>query len=84
MSEPLRLLGKSEVIAILGICDRTLEKLVRANKFPAPLRLGKHVSWVDSVVHQWLAQAAAHQLEWQPPKRRRTAAAVQTPSASIR
>lgn len=85
MSEPLRLLGKSEVIAILGICDRTLEKLVRARQFPAPLRLGKRVSWVDSVVHQWLAQAVAPQLEWQPPKRqRRTAAEAPPPSAPIR
>lgn len=71
MSENIRLLGKSEVIAILGICDRTLEKLVRSNQFPTPLRLGKRVSWVDTVVHQWLARAVAPQLNWQPPKRQR-------------
>ena len=73
MSEKIRLLEKSEVIAILGICDRTLEKLVRSNQFPEPLRLGKRVKWVDSVVQSWLARAVAKQLSWEPPKRQRRA-----------
>ena len=73
MPENIRLLEKSEVIAILGICDRTLEKLVRSNQFPEPLRLGKRVKWVDSVVQSWLARAVAKQLSWEPPKRQRRA-----------
>ena len=73
MSENIRLLEKNEVIAILGICDRTLEKLVRSNQFPGPLRLGKRVKWVDSVVQSWLARAVAKQLSWEPPKRQRRA-----------
>lgn len=76
MNEPIRLLGKPEVCAILGVCDRTLEKLVRSRDFPAPLRLGKRVSWVESVVLRWLAQAVAPQLAWEPPKRRRRTAAA--------
>lgn len=73
MKETVQLLGKVEVCAMLGISDRTLEKLVRSRQFPSPLRLGKRVTWVESVVQSWLLQAVEPQLSWSPPKRiRRT------------
>lgn len=73
MKETVQLIGKAEVCTMLGISDRTLEKLVRSRQFPAPLRLGKRVNWVDSVVQSWLLKAVEPQLDWVPPKRvRRT------------
>jgi predicted DNA-binding transcriptional regulator AlpA len=69
MSE-IVLLTKAEVIKRLSISERSLEKLVKACKFPPPLRIGKQAQWVDSVVHKWLEQKVAKQLAWEPPKRR--------------
>lgn len=74
MSSSVSLLGKSEVTQRLGVCDRTLEKLVRARKFPPGLKLGKHVVWAESAVEKWLASALEAQLNWAPPQRVRRAA----------
>lgn len=74
MSEEIRLIMKSDVIARLNISDRTLEKLIKARRFPPPLRIGKRVQWVESVVTRWLEQAVAAQMSWEPPKRIRRSA----------
>lgn len=71
MSEEIRLIMKSDVIARLNISERTLEKLIKARRFPSPLRIGKRVQWVESVVSRWLEQAVAAQMSWEPPKRTR-------------
>lgn len=71
MTESIRLLGKAEVTQRLGICERTLEKLERAQQFPPSLRLGKRVLWAESVVEQWLVQALEAQMKWTPPQRGR-------------
>jgi prophage regulatory protein len=64
-----KLLGKQEVMSLLGVSDRTLEKLVRAGNFPPPVRLGKTARWAESIVATWLQQKVASQLAWQPRKR---------------
>ncbi len=64
-----RMLGKSDVLDLLNISDRTLEKLVRARRFPPPLRLGKTVRWADTVVQRWLALQLEPQTSWEPPRR---------------
>lgn len=70
---PPTLLTKVATCERLCISDRTLEKLVRANKFPAPLRLGKQVLWAEQAVERWLEQELASQLNWvRPGGRRRT------------
>lgn len=70
---PPKLLTKVATCERLCISDRTLEKLVRANKFPAPLRLGKQVLWAEQAVERWLEQELAAQLNWvRPGGRRRT------------
>lgn len=66
----ITLLTKSEVVQRLGISERSLEKLVKACKFPPPLRIGKQAQWVDTVVHKWLEHTVAKQIAWEPPKRR--------------
>ena len=72
MSE-IRLITKDQVAQRLCMSERTLEKLVKSCQFPPPLRLGKHVQWVESVVNNWLELKAAKQLTWVEPKRRRAA-----------
>lgn len=71
MSLAPALLTKSEVIQRLGVCERTLEKLVRARQFPQGLKLGKHVVWADVAVENWLSLALAPQLNWTPPQKAR-------------
>lgn len=72
-SEKIVLLTKEEVVARLKISERSLEKLVRSRRFPEPLRIGKRVQWVESVVERWLGLVVAKQVDWEPPKRvRRT------------
>ncbi len=71
MSEEIRLITKAQVVERLNISERSLEKMVAANKFPPPLRFGKKVQWADSVVENWLQRAVQGQLEWEPPKRHR-------------
>jgi len=71
MSEPIHLITKSEVAARLNISERSVEKLVQSRKFPPPLRLGKKVHWVESVVTRWLEQAVQAQIQWERPKRQR-------------
>lgn len=63
-----KLLGKAEVMSLLDVSDRTLEKLVRARRFPPPLRVGKTVRWAETVVQQWLLHKLEAQLAWQPRK----------------
>jgi prophage regulatory protein len=58
---------------LLKVCERTLEKLVRAGQFPQGLKLGKQVMWADEAVENWLSVALASQLSWQPLKTRRSA-----------
>jgi prophage regulatory protein len=68
---PTKLLTKAAVCERLCVSDRTLEKLVRARRFPVPLRLGKQVMWAEQAVESWLEVAVAPQLSWTPPATRR-------------
>lgn len=69
-TEMPKLLSKTEVINLLMVSDRTLEKLVGARKFPPPLRLGKTVRWAETAVKAWLDRQLEPQLTWEPPVRR--------------
>jgi prophage regulatory protein len=46
-----------KVKAITGLSKSSLYELIRANSFPAPVRLGPRiVAWVTSEVKQWAAE----------------------------
>lgn len=47
-------LTKDEVCAKLAVSERTLEGLVRARRFPEPVRLGKRCYWAEDVVERYL------------------------------
>ena len=67
-----KLVKKSAVAERLGVSERTLEKLVRARRFPPPLRIGKHVVWAEEAVEKWLVRALASQVAWEPKRGRTT------------
>ena len=72
MSLSLQLILKGAVAERLGVSERTIEKLVRARKFPPPLKIGKNAMWASDVVNRWLDQALAPQLTWEAPRRTRS------------
>ncbi|WP_431273638.1 helix-turn-helix transcriptional regulator [Variovorax ureilyticus] len=76
MNDDIHLLTKQDVCGLLDVSERTLEKLVSQCKFPPGLLLGKHKKWAAPVVHRWLREALANQMNWEPPKRRRAARAA--------
>jgi prophage regulatory protein len=46
-----------EVRAVTGLSKSSLYALIRANSFPAPVRLGpRTVAWVRSEIKQWAAE----------------------------
>jgi prophage regulatory protein len=59
-------LKKADVCARLSMSARTLEGLVKANEFPPPVRMGKHVYWSEASVAAWMRRMFAAQEAWTP------------------
>ena len=52
-----RLIGRKEVLILIGISNATLWRWIKAGRFPAPLKIGKKkVAWRSSVLAAWIAQ----------------------------
>ena len=60
------MLNKSVVSTLLGCSERTLERRVREQLFPAPVQFGRDSMWFESVVHKWLQAQLDEQLLWKP------------------
>jgi predicted DNA-binding transcriptional regulator AlpA len=59
-----RLLSKREVCAALGdISDDTLDRLVKSERFPRPLRVGRSPKWTDGDVAAFIAARDAERRE---------------------
>jgi excisionase family DNA binding protein len=58
-----KLLTMEEAAHTLGICKRSLERLIARGEFPAPLRLGRAVrvpaSWIDEYIKKLSEGVAA-------------------------
>lgn len=55
-----RLIGRKEVLIIIGISNATLWRWIKAGRFPAPMKIGKKkVAWRSSVLATWIAQRSA-------------------------
>ena len=52
-----RLIGRKEVLILIGISNATLWRWIKSGRFPAPLKIGKKkVAWRSSVLATWIAQ----------------------------
>ena len=55
-----RLIGRKEVLMLIGISNATLWRWIKAGRFPAPMKIGKKkVAWRSSVLALWIAQRTA-------------------------
>ena len=56
----MKLLRKTQLLEIVGISESTLDRMVKAGRFPPPLRIGKRsVAWSEAEVREWVADRAA-------------------------
>jgi predicted DNA-binding transcriptional regulator AlpA len=60
---PLRLLGKSEVIAITGVSFPTLWTWMRAGTFPRSRAVGGQSKWRSDEIDEWLANLPVRALK---------------------
>jgi predicted DNA-binding transcriptional regulator AlpA len=52
-----RLIGRKEVLLLIGISNDTLWRWITPGRFPAPMKIGKKkVVWRSSVLATWTAQ----------------------------
>ena len=49
-----RLLDVKAVSLALGLCDRTIRRMVRTGQVPRPVKLGQGIRWQSSVLDQWM------------------------------
>jgi prophage regulatory protein len=49
-----RFIRLPEVLAAVGVSERTLYDLMRRGIFPKPAKIGKMSVWVDEEVDQWM------------------------------
>ncbi len=55
-----RLIGRKEVLMLIGISNATLWRWIKAGRFPAPMKIGKKkVAWRSSVLAHWITQRTA-------------------------
>ncbi len=55
-----RLIGRKEVLILIGISNATLWRWIKAGRFPAPMKIGKKkVAWRSSVLAHWITQRTA-------------------------
>lgn len=56
----MKLIRLPEVEARVGIKHSVIYRLIKAKKFPAPLKQGSASFWMDSEIDAYLAQIAAN------------------------
>lgn len=55
-----RLVGRKEILAIIGISNATLWRWIKSGRFPSPLKIGaRKVAWRTSVVTEWIEMRSA-------------------------
>ena len=58
-----------EVAERLNMCTRSIQEMVKARPFPRGVHLGRDVSWLETIVDQWLEAKFADQMAWEPKRR---------------
>lgn len=64
--EPLTILSKAEVCARLAISSRTLDATVARGEFPEGIKRGRHMTWSQVAVENYLRNRYAAQERWVP------------------
>jgi prophage regulatory protein len=54
-AQPYHLLPIGEVMKIVGMKRTTIYQMIKADAFPAPLKLGGASRWVDTEIYLWIA-----------------------------
>ena len=50
-----KLLRAKDVLAITLISNSTMYELIKENKFPKPIRIGRRaVAWLESDIQEWI------------------------------
>ncbi|MBI2792795.1 MAG: AlpA family phage regulatory protein [Gammaproteobacteria bacterium] len=53
----MKILKEIDVIEIVGLSHTTLYRLMKADKFPRPIRLSPNrVGWVEDVIYKWIEE----------------------------
>lgn len=76
-------LKKDEVAQILGVCNRTLEGMVKANEFPQGIPLGKCLYWDAQMTMEWVDSLFVAQREKAREIQERTRRIHKSRSASL-
>lgn len=51
----MKILKEIDVIEIIGLSHTTLYRLMKAKRFPLPIRLSPNrVGWPEGVIYQWI------------------------------
>lgn len=58
------LLTKAELCRRLSLSARTVENMVREERFPPPVRIGKYVYWSERAVVEWQKALFMAQEQW--------------------
>lgn len=56
----MKLIRLPAVEARVGLKHSAIYRLIKAGKFPAPLKQGSSSFWMDTEIEAYLAQTAAH------------------------
>ena len=51
---PVRMLCVKEVVVLLDCSRMTLFRMVRDERFPAPVRIGGRIFWPHATISQWI------------------------------
>lgn len=54
-----RLLRLPEVLAAVGFSESKLYRMITANDFPKPIRIGASSHWVESEINDWVESQMA-------------------------
>ncbi len=51
----MKLVRKADLIEMIGVSETTLDRMVKAERFPPPMRIGaRAVAWTEDEVREWI------------------------------
>jgi prophage regulatory protein len=70
-----RIIRLPQVLDMVGLKKSAIYKKIKAQEFPAPIKLGAHASgWLESAIQQWIAKQAGQSVNSANDERHRRAA----------